>query len=306
MKSDRPKICVVGSFMTDMVFRVKRLPRPGESMPGEEFGLFLGGKGFNQAVACHRLGAEVVMVGRLGQDYFGDLFLEKMAKEGMRADFVRRDPKQGTGVACPIVDEKGQNAIIGVSRANLHLSLEQVEEARKEIEAADVLMLQFEIPKEVSFRAAAIAKDAGAVVLLDPAPFHNVQMPIAEEIDYIVPNEIEAEGLAQGRSVDLWAEGEIRKGRKGIIISVGAEGAIVYDQRGRRNFPPYQVKVVDSTGAGDAFRAGLAVSFAEGKTVDEAIRFANGCGALACSVLGAEPSMPRREQVEEFIRQREG
>ena len=305
MKSGNPKVCVVGSFMTDLVFKVKRLPRPGESMTGEEFGLFLGGKGFNQALACHRLGAEVIMVGRLGKDYFGELFLKKMAEEGMSTDFVWQDETAGTGVACPIVDQKGQNAIIGIARANLHLSLEQVEEARREIETTDVLMLQFEIPHQVSFRAATVARDAGTLVMLDPAPAHNIDIEWMgdEPIDYIVPNEIEAAELARGLAVERWAENEVVAGRKGIVISIGAEGALVFDRQGRRHFPPFKAKVVDSTGAGDAFRAGLAVSFAEGKAVDEAVRFANACGALACSVLGAEPSMPKRADVERFLRE---
>ncbi len=302
MKKDRPKICVVGSFMTDLVFRVKRLPRPGESMPGEDFGIFLGGKGFNQAVACHRLGAEAIMVGNLGQDQFGDMFLEKMITEGMRTDFVFRDPEVGTGVACPMIDAQGQNAIIGVARANLRITTTQVESASKEIESADVLMLQFEIPHSVSHRAATIARGAGTLVLLDPAPFHNLDLPIIADVDYIIPNEIEAEGLAQGKPIDLWAETEIARGRKAVIISVGAKGAIVYDQKGKRHFPAFPVnKVIDSTGAGDAFRAGLAVSLAEGRTIDQAVIFANACGALATTVLGAELSMPTRTQVEQFL-----
>lgn len=304
MKNERPKVCVVGSFMTDLVFKVKRLPRPGESMPGEEFGLFLGGKGFNQAVACHRLGVEVVMVGRLGNDYFGELFIEKMTAEGMRTDFVVRDPDNGTGVACPIVDASGQNAIIGVARANLFLTMEQLERARDEITSADVLMLQFEVPVEVSLRAATIAREAGTLVQFDPAPVHKIEGLAKEPIDYIVPNEIEAAELAGGDSVDTWATKELAGGRRAVVVSVGADGAVVYDQNGKRLLPPFKVKVVDSTGAGDAFRAGLAVSLAQGKDIDTAVRFANACGALATTILGAEPSMPTRDQVECFLQER--
>ncbi|MGC8798482.1 MAG: ribokinase [candidate division WOR-3 bacterium] len=306
MKSARPKVCVVGSFMTDLVFRVARLPKPGESLAGKEFGIFLGGKGFNQAVAAHRLGAEVVMVGRLGADYFGSLFLEKMAAEGMDTRFVYQDPEVGTGVACPIIEDSGENAIIGIARANLRIDLEQVEAAREELELADVLMLQFEVPYPVSFRAAAIARGAGALVLLDPAPVHNLTPLVAEEVDYIVPNEIEAAALARGLPVERWAEQEVQAGRSGVVISVGSKGALVYDQQGRRQFPGYRVQVVDTTGAGDAFRAGLAVSLAEGKGIDAAVRFANATGALACTVLGAEPSMPARERVERFLQEQEG
>jgi ribokinase len=291
--------------MTDLVFRVDRLPLPGESLPGKEFGLFLGGKGFNQAIAAHRLGAEVVMVGRVGADYFGDLFIKKMIAEGMDTRFVFKDPEVGTGVACPIIEDSGQNAIIGIARANLRIDLAQVEAAREELESADVLMLQFEVPHPVSFRAAAIAKNAGALVLLDPAPVHNVIPLIAGTVDYIVPNEIEAAALAGNLPVERWAEQEVRAGRSGIVISVGDKGALVYDQQGKRQFPPYRVQPVDTTGAGDAFRAGLAVSLAEGRGIDAAVRFANAVGALACTVLGAEPSMPDRQRVEQFIKEQE-
>ncbi|MEO0069865.1 MAG: PfkB family carbohydrate kinase, partial [candidate division WOR-3 bacterium] len=137
---------------------------------------------------------------------------------------------------------------------------------------------------------------------LDPAPVHNLIFP-TEPIDYIIPNEIEAAELARGKPIDLWAEEELKSGRKAVVISVGALGAVVYDKNGKRNFPAFPVKVVDSTGAGDAFRAGLAVSLASGKDIDEAVRFANACGALATTVLGAEPSMPTLDQVERFLQE---
>lgn len=306
MKNKQAKVCVVGSFMTDLVFRVKRFPRPGESMAGEGFGLFLGGKGFNQAIACHRLGAEVVMVGKLGMDYFGELFLNKMKEEGMRTEFVAVDPEAPTGVACPMIDLSGQNAIIGVAGANLRLEEEQVGMAKSEIESADVLMLQFEIPHRISFEASSIARKVGTLVFLDPAPFHKIELPVKEPVDYIVPNEVEASELAGEMAIDAWAETEIKSGRRAVIISVGGDGAVVFDENGKRQFAPFKVKVVDSTGAGDAFRAGLAVSIAEGKGLDEAVRFANACGAIACTVLGAEPSMPRREDVERFLKRTGG
>ncbi|MGQ9708326.1 MAG: ribokinase [bacterium] len=302
MKSAQPRVCVVGSFMTDMVFKVKRFPRPGESMPGDSFGLFLGGKGFNQALACHRLGARVVMVGKVGMDYFGGLFLKKMKAEGMTTEFVAVDPEAGTGVACPMVDSSGQNAIIGVAGANMRLTIEQLERAKGEVAGADVLMLQFEVPAAVSLCAATIARRSGTLVQFDPAPMHNIAELSGEPIDYIVPNEIEAAELAGGDSIDTWAKRELTEGKRAVIISVGADGAIIYNEKGRIAVPAFKVRVVDSTGAGDAFRAGLAVSLAEGKDIEEAVRFANACGALACTVLGAEPSMPKRDDVERFLK----
>jgi len=301
MKGLKPRICVVGSMITDLVFRVERLPRPGETLPGKGFGMFLGGKGFNQAIAAHRLGAEVTMIGRIGNDQFGDLFLEKLQQEGMSTGHITRDPEIGTGVAVPMIDTAGQNSIIGVPRANLRLTVEQVAGTRSEIEKADVLMLQFEVPKAASQLAAAIARHHGTLVQLDPAPAHHLGDDFSGPLDYIVPNEIEAAVLAQGAPIDNWARRMLDSGLTAVVISTGEQGATVYDRQGRRDFPAFKVRVVDTTGAGDAFRAGLAVMIAEGKELDAAVRFANACGALACTVLGAEPSMPTRIAVEEFL-----
>ena len=302
MKGDRPRIVVVGSMVMDLVFRVGRRPGPGETAAGNEFGMFLGGKGFNQAIAARRLGAEVTICGRVGPDQFGDMFLAKLQSEGIKA-FVTRDDA-GTGVASPVVEATGENSIIGVPRANGRVAPEDVDRAAEAIAAADVLMLQFEIPEDTSRHAARIAGRSGTLVVLDPAPVQRGAERFGVPIDYIVPNEVEAHILTGRLIPEEQAAVLLPETRRGVVISLGAHGAFAVDRAAMNYYEAYKVEVVDSTGAGDAFRAGLAVRLAEGATFNEAVLFANACGALACTILGAEPSMPGRAAVEKLMAQR--
>ncbi|MFO7675714.1 MAG: ribokinase [bacterium] len=299
MKGSRPRVAVVGSMVMDLVFRVARRPRLGETLAGEEFGMYLGGKGFNQAVACHRLGAETAFVGRCGEDAFGEMFLARMREEGMSDRHVGRDPVNGTGAAAPMVYPDGGNSIVGVPRANLALTPAEVEAAEEAIARADLLMLQFEVNPAASRRAAELARRHGTLVLLDPAPAHGGSGDVDWPHDYLVPNELEADTLAPGETPEEWARG-LLGGLRALVISRGERGAVVVDRAGMREHPGYRVAAKDTTGAGDAFRAGLAVEIARGRDIDAAVRFANACGALACTVAGAEPSMPTRAAVEAF------
>jgi ribokinase len=327
MKGSRPRVCVVGSFVVDLVFRVKHRPGPGETMLADGFGMFLGGKGFNQAVGARRLGADVSIVGRVGSDPFGDMFLAKLTQEGIDSSHVTRDPEVGTAIASPVVDEKGQNSIIAAPRANMRVTSDDVAAAEEQIAAADILMLQFEIPVAASRRAAELARDHKTLVLLDPAPVshgnhsvprsldpaipssaldHSAPRPLDHfHIDYLVPNEIEAHMLTGRMTPEEAAAVLLPETRRGVVISLGEEGALAVDRAAMNRFPGHKVEAVDTTGAGDAFRAGLAVRIAEGASLDDSVRFANACGALACTILGAEPSMPRLDAVERFPAQSE-
>ena len=296
---------MVGSFVIDLVFKVKRRPGPGETMLADDFGMFLGGKGFNQAVAARRLGAEVSMVGRVGKDQFGDMFLKKLEQEGIDSGRVTRDPEAGTAIASPIIDASGQNSIIAAPRANMRVTPDDVRAAEGQIAAADVLMLQFEIPPATSRTAAEIVRKHDTIIFLDPAPVEHGFERFAAPIDYIVPNEIEAHMLTGRMTPEEAAAVLLPETRRGVVISLGDQGAMAVDRAALNRFPAHTVKVVDTTGAGDAFRAGLAVKIAEGSGLDEAVRFANACGALACTIMGAEPSMPRRDTVERFLAREE-
>ena len=301
MKGSRPRVCVVGSFVIDLVFRVTRRPGPGETMLADDFGMFLGGKGFNQAVGARRLGADVRMVGRVGNDHFGDMFTSKLDQEGIDPGRVTRDPEAGTAIASPIVDASGQNSIIAAPRANMRVTKDDVLAAEEQIAASDVLMLQFEIPAAASRTAAEIARKHETVVLLDPAPVEHGFERFAAPVDYIVPNEIEAHMLTGRMTPEEAGAVLLPETRRGVVISLGGEGAMAIDRAALNRFPAHKVKVVDTTGAGDAFRAGLAVKIAEGAGLGEAVRFANACGALACTTMGAEPSMPKLDAVERFL-----
>ncbi|MBN2466116.1 ribokinase [candidate division WOR-3 bacterium] len=327
MKGSQTRIIVVGSFVTDLMFKVKHRPGPGETMLADGFGMFLGGKGFNQAVAARRLGADVSIVGRVGSDPFGDMFMARLAQGGIDSSRVKRDPDAGTAIATPVVDEKGQNSIIAAPRANMRVTPDDVLAAEEQIAAADILMLQFEIPVAASRRAAEFARDHQTLVLLDPAPVrhgppaevrsqnadtrsqncmpeHSTTRPLDHfYVDYLVPNEIEAHMLTGRMTAEEAAAVLLPETRQGVVISLGEEGALAVDRDALNRFPGHKVKVVDSTGAGDAFRAGLAVRIAEGAGLEDAVRFANACGALACTVMGAEPSMPKRGVVENLLKE---
>ncbi|UCG42111.1 MAG: ribokinase [candidate division WOR-3 bacterium] len=300
--SHRPRVAVVGSLIVDLVFRADRRPGPGETFTGTDFGIYLGGKGFNQAIACRRLGAEVTLVGRVGQDHFGDMFLARLKDEGMTADHITRDEKTGTGIASPVVFPDGENSIIGVPRANRFLTPSDVDRARVAIASADILMLQLEVDPQASRHAAGLASSHGTTVMLDPAPVH-LHVSIDDwPLDYLVPNEVEARILASGPDTTGFARRRVDAGLRAVVISEGRQGATIADAAGVRCVPAYRVKTVDSTGAGDAFRGGLAVSLAQGTDIDQAVRYAGACGALACTRVGAEPSMPAASEVTEFLR----
>jgi ribokinase len=305
MKGSRPRVCVVGSFVIDLVFKVTHRPGPGETMLADGFGMFLGGKGFNQAVGARRLGADVCIIGRVGSDPFGDMFIAKLEQEGICLSGVTRDAEAGTAIASPIVDANGQNSIIAAPRANMRVTSDDVRTAEEQIAAADVLMLQFEIPPEASRTAAEIARKHETMVLLDPAPVEHGFERFAAPIDYIVPNEVEAHMLTGRMTPEEAAAVLLPETRHGVVISLGEQGAMAVDRAALNRFPAHKVNVVDTTGAGDAFRAGLAVKIAEGASLNDSVRFANACGALACTIMGAEPSMPKRDAVELLLAQGE-
>ncbi len=307
MEGDKPRVIVVGSFVMDLVVKAPRRPMKGETLIGTDFGMFVGGKGFNQAVAAARMGAEVYMIGRMGTDLFGDLFMQAVVREGIHADFVVRDPEVGTGVGTPVIDADGDNSIILIPRANTRLSVADVEAAREAIRATDVLLLQLEVPMEASFHAAEIARTSDVLVILNPAPARLLPADVNWLVDVLVPNEVEA---AQLTGIPTDNEAGVRVaahclreiGFDRVILTLGARGAFMVGSEGEVEVPAYKVSVVDTTAAGDAFCGGLAVALARGMSPVEAVRYANAAGARAVTVMGAEPSMPRAEEVERLLR----
>nr|MBC7243933.1 ribokinase [Chloroflexota bacterium] len=306
------KVVVVGSSNTDMVVRVPHIPAPGETVLGGEFVMAAGGKGANQAVAAARLGAQVTLVARVGQDVFGERALAGFRQEGIATQYITIDPEAASGVALIFVDANGENSIAVASGANAHLTPQDVQQAKEAIEAADVLLLQLETPLETVWQAAEIAQRAGVRVVLNPAPACPLPADILALVDVLTPNEGEASLLAarQITQATTLADAEaaarclIEQGVKTVIITLGARGALIVTPDFQQLVPGFAVDVVDTTAAGDAFNGGLAVALAEGKTLAEAVRFANACGALAATKLGAQPSLPTAEEVARFLMER--
>ncbi len=300
-----PRIVVVGSSNTDMVVKTRRIPALGETVTGGQFVMAAGGKGANQAVAAARLGAEVTFVAKTGQDMFGDQAIEGYRKEGILTDLILRDPENHTGVALIMVDQQGENLIAVASGANHALGPQDIEEAAERIRAADVVMLQLEIPMETVRYTAELAAEAGVPVILDPAPAAPLETALLEKVSYLTPNESEAEGLTGVRvgdeaSARAAADQLLQSGARHVIITLGTRGAFVAGSGTAALIPSYQVDAKDSTAAGDAFNGGLAAALARGLSLEEAVREASLVGALSVTRLGAQPSLPTADEVRRF------
>jgi ribokinase len=301
----KPRIVVIGSSNTDMVVRADRIPAPGETILGGEFLMAAGGKGANQAVAAARLGGEVTLVARVGNDVFGEEALAGFGREGINTEHVVKDSKRPSGVALILVDREGENVISVAPGANAALSPEDVLRARPAIEAADVVLLQLEIPLQTVQCAAKLARQSGAIVILNPAPAQKLGADLLARVDVLTPNQTETE-LLVGFPVTaapsrLKAGQELRRqGVETVIMTMGASGSFLVADQKAVTVPTITIKAVDTTAAGDAFNGALAVALGEGQETEEALRFANLAGALAATRLGAQPSLPTRAELNEL------
>lgn len=296
----RTDIVVVGSLNADLVTRVARFPAPGETVAGHDFRVHPGGKGANQAFAAARVGGRVFMVGRVGPDSHGDLLTGSLRQAGADVAGVGRDPEAPTGLALITIDAAGENQIVLVPGANAQLRPEHVEASGALIGGAAVVLLQLEVPMETVETAARLAHAGGALVILDPAPARALSPALLECVDFLTPNQSELAVLAGGK-----ADGDDREparalsvGGRCVIVKKGEAGALLVDGDREYAWPAPRVRVVDSTGAGDAFNGALAVALAEGKTIENAGRFAVTTGTLCVTRHGAQPSMPTREEVD--------
>lgn len=300
------KIAVLASFNMDLVMQAERRPERGETLQGV-FGMYLGGKGFNQAVAARRLGAEVAVCGRVGADEFGRMFLDALDREGIDRGGVVADEAAGTGVAAIVVEPDGANTIIQSPRANRGVTRAQVEgQASRLFEGAAAALLQLETSDAGAAAFAESARARGVATVLNPAPASVAAGALTRLADYIIANEIEADAIAGG-TVTRTA-GDARATAAAIagqgvaaIITLGAAGVVACAEGVTMHVPAFAVAAVDTVGAGDAFCAAFAVRTAEGAPLEEAVRFANAAGAVACTRHGAEPSMPYRNEVEALL-----
>ncbi len=306
-----PHIVVVGSLNMDLVVEVPTIPQPGETVLGDNFATFPGGKGANQAVAAARLGAQVSLIGRVGSDAFGDQLLASAQDAGINVSHVGRDQTAATGVAMIAVDAQGQNSIAVASGANFCLTVDEVRSAWAALDDVDLLVMPLETPLDTIKAAVDLANESGVRVILNPAPAQRLPAQILAGVHVLVPNEPETAQLT-GMPVNTAQESReaarrlLTLGVGHVVLTLGSRGALVLDS-GRENggaaeeftlVPARAVEVVDTTAAGDAFVAGLAVALGEGKSLVEAARFANTVGALAVTKQGAQPGMPTRDDVE--------
>jgi ribokinase len=299
-------LVVVGSANMDMVVSTGRFPDPGETILGEAFRMFPGGKGANQAVSAAKLGGRVSFIGKMGNDLFRDRLFESMGRDGVCLDYVLSDPDVSTGIAVIMVDSNGMNEIVVVSGSNMRLSPDDIEKMHHIIAAAGVVLMQLEIPVETVLKTTEIAKENGAVVILNPAPARELPESLLRKIDILTPNENEAEYLS-GIPVDSCesaraaATALLARGVGSVIVTMGDKGCVLVSERVSEIFPAPKVQAVDSTAAGDAFNGALALSLGMGKTISEAIRFATTVAAISVTRMGAQSSMPTLEDVHSFL-----
>lgn len=299
-------IVVVGSSNTDLIIRVPRIPRAGETLLGGEFMTAAGGKGANQAVGAARAGGKVALIARVGTDAFGDRAVTGLRRDGVDVSCVFRDKLAASGVALIFVARDGENSIAVAGGANANLSPADVKKAAGVIRSAALLVAQLETPLATVIAAALVAVKAGVPVILNPAPARALPNRLLKLTSILTPNETEAELLTGIKVIDEAAAARAcaklrARGVRTVILTLGARGAYLADVSGQQLVAGFKVKAVDSTAAGDIFNGALSVALAERKTLRDAVRFANAAAALSVTRLGAQPSAPTRAEIERFL-----
>ena len=298
------KIVVIGSSNTDMVVQSERLPRPGESVLGGDFMMAGGGKGANQAVAVARMGHKVVFSAALGNDIFGDAALNSYQNFGIdTTHIVRKDIP--SGVALIMVDSKGQNCISVALGANNALTIEDVLPALESVESGDIVLLQLEIPMATVEAAVEAAATKGARVVLNPAPAAPVSEQVLSNLYLITPNQTEAQTLTGVEVTDEVSACEAAqilcaRGVERVVITMGGSGAYLYENGKGVIVPARMVDAIDTTAAGDVYNGALCAALAEGKSLEQALAFATKASAISVTRAGAQPSVPSREEVDNF------
>lgn len=306
MPQNTPKICVVGSSNIDLISKVPRLPKLGETIIGHSFHLGYGGKGANQAVMAAKLGARVTMVTKLGRDVFGDGTLQNYRDQGIDTTYVSFDEKRFSGVAPIFVDDAAENFIVIIPGANLGLLPSNVHDAASAIQTAQVLICQLEVPIETTLEAFRVAKRAGVPTILNPAPAAPLPDELLQLTDICVPNETETELLTGQEAATLEqaeaaAQALLRRGPHTVIVTLGSRGALVAAGERAEHIPAVEVDAVDPTGAGDAFIGSLAVFLAEGTPLHRAVHRANAVAALSVTRIGTQVSFPQRADADAFL-----
>lgn len=303
----KPVITVVGSFAVGLTIRTSHMPVFGETLAGSDFDMGPGGKGSNQAVGVARLGASSYFAGIIGADKLGEIATDLYAREGVDTTYLRRTNQMATGVGFIILNHAGANGIILDMAANTLMDAAFVDEVEPHIRRSSVVMTVLEIPAVAAARAMELGRKHGIRTILNPAPATPLDDAVLRQVDYLTPNETELRillGLAPDDPTPTLELAQClqQRGPGSLIVTQGENGALILTGEQTEHVPGVAVGVVDTTGAGDAFNAGLAIALAEGKTLAEAVRYANCAGAIACTQLGVIPSLGTRVQVDELYR----
>ncbi len=305
-KATAPRITVVGSYATGLTMKVECLPCTGETLLGTGYRVDYGGKGSNQAVGSARLGAKVNFVARIGKDAFGEMALGLYRDEGIDVAYVEQTAGTPTGVGFIMVEAaSGNNCIVIDPGANELLTADDISRCAAAFQSTSVVLTQLEIPVGAAEAALRLGRAGGAITILNPAPVRPLPPSVLQLIDVLTPNQVEAKVLT-GRSPDAVIEPEklarelIRSGVKQVVMTLGERGALIVTSSSSTHVPAVPMCAVDTTGAGDAFNAGLATALASGASLEAAVQFAVVTGGLAVTKEGVIPSLPTRDEVRDF------
>ncbi len=302
---DSKRILVIGSLNMDIVLSLHHMPQPGETIIARDKSEHPGGKGANQAFAAARLGGNIAMIGRVGSDKYGETLVSNLKNAGADTSGIIMQPDTDTGLAFIYVDEKGENSIVVASGANALLTPQDIRDMERLLNACDIVLVQLEIPYETVAYVIEEARRKGKTVMLNPAPVMKGLEGLIKMTDILTPNECELEELSGVKadsmeSIESGAKALIEKGAGSVIVTLGEKGALLVDRDRARLFPAKKVKAVDTTAAGDAFSAAVCVALAEGRSIDDAIMFANNVSGIVVTRMGAQPSIPCRREVDEL------
>ncbi|WP_099159523.1 ribokinase [Virgibacillus ndiopensis] len=301
-------ILVIGSFMTDLVFKTERIPVEGETSIGSSYNKFTGGKGANQAVAAARLNGNVKMMGKLGNDDFGKEHIASLQAEGIGHQAVLFDPEASTGVGNVTIDQNGNNRIIVVPGANMKLSIKDIDRFEDVIMQSNIVVLQLEIPIETVYRAIELAHKHNKTIILNPAPAQEIDSDMANKVDYFIPNETEASILTNTEVNNLDDAKEASKillnqGYKNVILTLGDKGVLFRNTSELNYLEAFKMKAIDTTAAGDSFIGSFAYGLANNWNVTKAIKLAIAASAITVTRLGAQPSLPTLQEINELMKQ---
>jgi ribokinase len=301
------KITVIGSLVMDLVIKLEKFPKEGDTLFGDEINYYLGGKGANQAYALTRLGANTEMIGMVGNDNFGKAFIDTFKKAGTKVSNILVSDKIGTSLAVIQSNYKAENKIVVMHGANYEFSAKELKKVESVLKNSDLVITQLELRPEIEAAIINLCAKYKVPVQLNPAPAYKLSKNLLSKVTYITPNDLEL-SILTGMKTDTIenAKKAVKKllslGPKNVISTLGGNGAMIGDKNGIRHIPGFKVKVVDTVGAGDAFNGGFAYAISKGHKIDDAVRFANAVGGLAVTKQGAFPSMPSLKQVNDLIK----